>query len=72
MKTYKIAIFGCGFVGGTVADLEQGGVEVTRVDPNYNQTQINRSNNEHRWNSCLCTYNSKKNGLVMINTLEKY
>ena len=34
MKTYKIAVFGCGFVGGTVADfLEQGGVEVTRVDP---------------------------------------
>ena len=34
MKTYKIAVFGCGFVGGTVADfLEQGGVEVIRVDP---------------------------------------
>ena len=34
MKNYKIAVFGCGFVGGTVADfLEQGGVEVTRVDP---------------------------------------
>tara|TARA_B100001248_G_scaffold262730_1_gene261818 strand:+ start:31966 stop:32748 length:783 start_codon:yes stop_codon:yes gene_type:complete len=30
----KIAVFGCGFVGGTVADfLEQHDVEVTRVDP---------------------------------------
>jgi UDPglucose 6-dehydrogenase len=34
LKTYKIAIFGCGFVGGTVANfLEQGGVDVVRVDP---------------------------------------
>ena len=40
MKTYKIAVFGCGFVGGTVADfLEQRErerlwkVDVTRIDP---------------------------------------
>ena len=47
MKTYKIAVFGCGFVGGTVADFLENGlgyyskrekerlwnVEVTRVDP---------------------------------------
>lgn len=47
MKTYKIAVFGCGFVGGTVANFLEHGlgyyskrekerlwkVEVTRVDP---------------------------------------
>ena len=40
MKTYKIAVFGCGFVGGTVADfLEQRErerlwkVDVIRIDP---------------------------------------
>lgn len=41
----KIAVFGCGFVGGTVADfLSAGGVEVIRVDPKlYPDTDPNQA-----------------------------
>ena len=37
----NIAVVGCGFVGGTVADfLEEKGISVVRVDPKYYDTKI--------------------------------
>lgn len=37
----KIAVIGCGFVGGTVANfLEKHNIEVIRVDPKYYQTPL--------------------------------
>ena len=37
----KIAVIGCGFVGGTIADaLENAGNDVVRIDPKYNDNKI--------------------------------
>ena len=33
----RLAVIGCGFVGGTIADaLENAGNDVVRIDPKYN------------------------------------
>ena len=37
----RIAVFGCGFVGGTVANLLANGIDVVKIDPNC------FSNNDH-------------------------
>jgi len=37
----RIAVIGCGFVGGTIADaLENAGNDVVRIDPKYNDNKL--------------------------------
>tara|TARA_B110000879_G_scaffold201768_1_gene277256 strand:- start:221 stop:943 length:723 start_codon:yes stop_codon:yes gene_type:complete len=37
----RLAVIGCGFVGGTIADaLENAGNDVVRIDPKYNDNRI--------------------------------
>jgi len=37
----RLAVIGCGFVGGTIADaLENAGNDVVRIDPKYNDNKI--------------------------------
>ena len=37
----RLAVIGCGFVGGTIADaLENAGNDVVRIDPKYNNNKI--------------------------------
>ena len=37
----KLAVIGCGFVGGTIADaLENAGNDVVRIDPKYNNNKL--------------------------------
>ena len=37
----KIAVIGCGFVGGTIAKaLENAGNDVVRIDPKYNSNKL--------------------------------
>ena len=37
----RIAVIGCGFVGGTIADaLENAGNDIVRIDPKYNDNKL--------------------------------